>query len=497
MKAEQGRGMTIPLVNRRTCEISGWKAVLPREHSRVPPKVKNPKNYQERLPGVFPTEAEARVFLDAAILARIKNKAIPAGASFAHYAGVELASRLQDAKRKYGDNARATKHVTRIHSIDRRWFANAPWYEWRPAIIEPADLQRWFDFLRDEAVGVSGKPLSAGFIQSVRSLTADVFTRAGVTPDPTRDLRTPKPGTPNVHYLDVAAVRRFFADGSIPAGERLMVACGMGAGLRVGELLAIEPSDVHLDDNDPHVVIRYGGAHHGPPKGKRIRRVEMFGPGLGAWRLWMRDFYKGGRLVFAGPRGGYRNAWPEQFPGWAAAAGRAHMTSHIMRHTYAVAMLNGSWGYEPRPMEFVSRQLGHSSIAVTQRYYAAWEVGSAARDVRVMTGREARPARAMTALELFGFDASADASVSAIEPFLALKAVRVGVGRQATLSRETAENKSDPFRSDASTHHVLVRLAAEVLAAVQSGDPTATARAVELARAALALQVAPAGERVA
>jgi hypothetical protein len=148
-------------------------------------------------------------------------------------------------------------------------------------------------------------------------------------------------------------------------------------------------------------------------------------------------------------------------------------------------------------MEFVSRQLGHSSIAVTQRYYAAWEVGSAARDVRVMTGREARPARAMTALELFGFDASADASVSAIEPFLALKAVRVGVGRQATLSAETAGNKPDPFRSDASTHHDLARLAAEVLTAVQSGDPTATARAVELARAALALQVAPAGERVA
>ena len=49
------------------------------------------------------------------------------------------------------------------------------------------------------------------------------------------------------------------------------------------------------------------------------------------------------------------------------------LSSHGMRHTYAVAMLSGTWGYEPKSLEFVSDQLGHAELQTTQRYYAAYE----------------------------------------------------------------------------------------------------------------------------
>jgi integrase len=329
-------------------------------------------------------------------------------------------------------------------------------------------------------------PLSASYIQSIRTLTEAVFRRAGIEPNPAKDLRVPKSKTPKVPYLDVHAIRRFFSAESIDAADRLMVACGMGTGLRVGELLSLERADVHLDDHDPHIVIRYGGPDNSPPKGKRVRRVEVFEPALSAWRCWLRDFYRGGDLVFGGERGGYRAAWPEQFKAWAASAGQAKLTSHIMRHTYAVALLNGSWGYKPQPMEFVSRQLGHSSLKITERYYAAWENGSAARDVRIMTQREERPALPLTAAELFGIEVTSDASDPTIQPKKALATLKWVHGRQAPISHGTAENTPDSPRSDGSTHQDLEALARTVLEAARSGDPLFVTRAVELASRVLA-----------
>lgn len=78
----------------------------------------------------------------------------------------------------------------------------------------------------------------------------------------------------------------------------------MGAGLRVNELLSVEVTDLFLDGPAPHLIARYGGDHHAPPKGRRIRRVELYEPGLGFWRLWMKHFYKGGVPVSRDPKAG-------------------------------------------------------------------------------------------------------------------------------------------------------------------------------------------------
>ena len=78
------------------------------------------------------------------------------------------------------------------------------------------------------------------------------------------------------------------------------------------------------------------------------------------------------------------------------------MSSHIMRHSYAVAMLSGTWGYEPKSLDFVSQQLGHADRITTERFYKKFEGGTWRREVRHMTGRSDGPRRIWTADQLLG-----------------------------------------------------------------------------------------------
>ncbi len=77
----------------------------------------------------------------------------------------------------------------------------------------------------------------------------------------------------------------------------------------------------------------------------------------------------------------------EKFPAWAEIARVDRLSSHIMRHSFAAAVLSGTWGYEPKSFEFVGRQLGHADTQTTERYYGAFAPGVWLNEVRRMTGR--------------------------------------------------------------------------------------------------------------
>ena len=83
-----------------------------------------------------------------------------------------------------------------------------------------------------------------------------------------------------------------------------------------------------------------------------------------------------------------------------------------MRHTFAVAMLPGSWGYDPQSLEFVQQQLDLADRTTTERYYGAYEVGTWQKTVARMVGREPRMEnpKAVTAVQLLGLDVPADVS---------------------------------------------------------------------------------------
>jgi site-specific recombinase XerC len=306
--------------------------------------------------------------------------------------------------------------------------------------------------------------------------------------NPAEKIEIPTAKKKKPPFLKIDQCRQIFTCREIEIWDRVMLGCGMGAGLRIGELLAMEAQDVHLDDEDPHLYVQYGGDGHAPTKGTgEPRRVELCEPGLGFWRLWMRDYYAGGVRVFDGPSGGYMWHWAANFPRWAKFAGRERMTSHIMRHTYAVAMLSGSWGYDPKPMLLVSGQLGHASVQVTEDHYAAIEGGTAAREFRIATGRKAKKREPVTALSLLGHDVSPDVSHFSIEPKKAVGCDFVVDGRHLPLAQIAAENGSGLSDSDASTRQQdLTALARAVLDAVEARDGTGETRGVELAMALLA-----------
>lgn len=389
-KVEHGRG-TVRTIRNRKGDVTGYQALLPRDLSKAPVGHPNPNDYREPLGEPMPTEEAARGMLDAAIGQLRKTPNMGRGPDFAWTLDAEIKGRHTRARQELGSDLKANKLVSTWRSMERTWFAKAPFYRWTCGQVSVSDLQAWVTELRDTAESHRGEPLSPDYIRGIIMIARAVLERAGVKPNPARDLALPERSAPKIpHWLLETQRQVFGADPEqLPIEDKLMIGCAMGAGLRVGELLAIELGDVFLDGPDPHLVVRYGGAHRAPTKSRKPRTVELFEPGLGFWRLALQARRPSkSRLVFAGPRGGYQKHWPELFPGWGEALDLGgDTTSHIMRHTYAVSMLSGGWGYEPRTLEFTQKQLGHSSISVTEKYYGAFHAGVWRSEVRRMTGR--------------------------------------------------------------------------------------------------------------
>jgi integrase len=480
-----GQG-TVKTIRNRSGEVTGYRAFLPRELSKAPPRCKKPELYQQPIGDLRPSEDDARALLNAAIVQLREGRLLRHGIPLSSYLTDEIKSRLQAAKRDYNDLARASRSVSTWRSIQNRWLKHAEWIDWVPSTIDSRDVQRFVNWLTDDAEGAKGDPLSGTFIRNVVNFIGAGFDRAGIKPNPAKGLDLPPKGKPAVRFLDLQAQIRFFRCSAIELSDRIMVGCGMGAGLRVGELLAMECADVRLDDQDPHLLVRYGGAKHAPTKGRRVRRVELFEPALGFWKLWMRSVPPGQRMVFAGPSGGYRKAWPEQFPAWAPLAQIDRLSSHIMRHTYAVALLSGSWGYEPKSLEFVSQQVGHAELQTTQKYYGAFEAGTWTREVRRMTGRADgwKPGDVVTAETLLGLRAevSNEASGGGDEPILARTGTDGVAPRHSPKYPEIASKRA---LFEALTPQTFAGPAVELLALASAGDGRAFDAARTLAQSVL------------
>jgi len=403
-RAEPGRGTVKACRNRQGVGL-GYRAWLPRDLSRPPKECKNRKSYQEPLQGTFSTESEARGVLDAAIQMLRSNPLARDGLTLVDIAPLVIEAKERAALKVYGSKSRAHKRYATERGILQNWLKDAPFAMWPAHAVESIQVQQWADWLLDEAEGSSGEPLSPSFVRQMIGFLKTVFARALPNQPNVVDLvkLPPKQAPQNIPYLGIDAQRRFFRSAAVELADRTMVGCGMGAGLRIGELLATEIEDVHLDSEDPYLTVKYGGAGHVPTKGRRPRRVELFEPALGFWQIWIRQFYRTGSLVFAGPRGGYQKKWAEKFPAWAEVAGVDRLSSHIMRHSFAAAVLSGTWGYEPKSFEFVGRQLGHADTQITERYYGAFAPGVWLNEVRRMTGRiEYSRRKPVTARELLG-----------------------------------------------------------------------------------------------
>lgn len=175
------------------------------------------------------------------------------------------------------------------------------------------------------------------------------------------------------------------ADAYDAARALALVALGLGAGLRVAELCALNVGDLASDATGCYVDVRGG-------KGNKDRQVpiaqdvyELVLAYLAATRRAIHRTADRTTPLFLSRKqraGSGRLTTRQARRVIVACAHRAgidangkRITPHGLRHSYAIALLTGDAeaGRPGAPLPAVSKLLGHSSIAVTGRYLNHFE----------------------------------------------------------------------------------------------------------------------------
>lgn len=164
---------------------------------------------------------------------------------------------------------------------------------------------------------------------------------------------------PPPRFLEAAETERLVVAG----GEwRTAILLAVRTGLRIGELIALRWSAVDLEGRTLVVrATRWKGVE-GTPKGHRERRVPLAGSVVEALE---RMAQHPGPYVFCQDNG---EPWPRtalKWPLWRAcdAAGLPRCGWHVLRHSFATQLVA-----EGVPLRVVQELLGHTTIAMTERY---------------------------------------------------------------------------------------------------------------------------------
>jgi integrase len=195
-------------------------------------------------------------------------------------------------------------------------------------------------------------------------------------------------------YFTADELPRLFAHVEDGGADRVLFETALKTGLRLGELLALTWNDVDLTDALIHVRRTFtDGYLNDEPKNHERRDVDLTEDVVELLGAWWGELGSPGdeKLVFPGPtRNGYLN--PKAVLGALYAAMEAagvprigptgeKRTFHSFRHTHAKAALESG-----RPITYLSRRLGHSSIVVTVDRYGHFERAASKRETAEMAG---------------------------------------------------------------------------------------------------------------
>ncbi|MBI4703856.1 MAG: tyrosine-type recombinase/integrase [Deltaproteobacteria bacterium] len=329
--------------------------------------------------GPFPTHDEAQLALDAAA-AELAARRAAATAGGALAGGITLrayGAPWLDKRERAGvrdvrtDRCRWERHVLSASFADRAMGS-----------ISRVDVRGWIDELAEKRAMRNdkdlGHKLSPRTVQRclnlLRCCLQDAVDHEIVATNPAKDVRVKGKIVDDWTYLAPEEQQAIATCEKIAEPERLRILFAMGTGLRKGEQWNIELADVDVSDDDPHVLVRYGGPNHQPPKRNKLRRVPLFGVALDAARRWLELLPSYAtrnrrRLMWPTPRGARRivtndYGWHEQRK---AAGISRNVRWHDLRHTCGSSLVAGWWGRRWSLIE-VRDLLGHSSVTVTERY---------------------------------------------------------------------------------------------------------------------------------
>jgi integrase len=192
-----------------------------------------------------------------------------------------------------------------------------------------------------------------------------------------------------VEFLTREEAQRFLETAKEIHPQRYpMFLTALRAGLRLGELIALEWDDIQFgasgEDTDRYIMVRHNlvRGRLTSPKGRKPRRVDLSRE-LRTTLLELRDrrvvdaIEKGrfttegqpliSKLVFPSRTAGHlsgRNVYHRDFVPCLQAAGLRRVTFHALRHTFASLLIQ-----QGASLAYVKEQMGHSSIQVTVDTY--------------------------------------------------------------------------------------------------------------------------------
>ena len=355
--------------------------------------------------GSFATEAEADLRIAAAFVEANPNKRPDALSLFADewIEKRELAARA----RKRGRPFEKELSVWNTH------VRSAPFYDWPFKRLKPKVIQEWVhEVAGKNAVHAMRVKVGREYVIKRRTTERRVGRRtpenalkmlklclddaiiAGklAPPNPARLVKLPREEVPEldgqlIRHLTREEIAKLFA-APLPPLQRAVFAVAVFAGLRLDEVWGMRWQDVTLDGRKPEIRVRR--SYDGPVKTRNsLRDVPLLPPALDALRAWRASQASVpiAGLVFPADGGGchsdsYTAGWRDKpqrdkqgelvvRKGWATRAGiRSEVDFRDLRHTCGCHLAQGTWT-RPFTLHEIKRWLGHSSIAVTERHYAA------------------------------------------------------------------------------------------------------------------------------
>lgn len=236
---------------------------------------------------------------------------------------------------------------------------------------DEAGVSRWDALegfhLRRFAANSYGIGLSARSVQrrlsGARSFLDYLIREGGLKRNPGADVSAPRAARKLPDTLDIEQMGRLLAipgDDPVACRDRAMLELLYSSGLRLGELVTLDPVDVDLED----ATVRVLG------KGRKVRLVPVGRKAREAIVAWLGRRAELAAVdepaLFVGTRG--RRISPrvvqKRVRHWARRAGLPKQVyPHLFRHSFATHLLESS-----RDLRGVQELLGHADISTTQIY---------------------------------------------------------------------------------------------------------------------------------
>jgi integrase/recombinase XerC len=230
---------------------------------------------------------------------------------------------------------------------------------------------RWQDLKSHHVRGFAASSHAAGLsprsiqrrLSGIRGLMNYLIREGEISQNPATDISAPQVARKLPNTLDVDQMARLLqiqGDDPVTARDRAMLELLYSSGLRLAELVNLNPEDVDLDD----AMIRVTG------KGNKTRLIpvgRMARNSIAEWsRVRSELAASDENALFVGVRG--RRISPRTVQNrvrhWALKAGiPQRVYPHLFRHSFATHLMESS-----RDLRAVQELLGHADISTTQIY---------------------------------------------------------------------------------------------------------------------------------